>query len=239
MEHQAQAEEPSRVLLVAAHPDDPEFSSGGTIARWAMEGKEISYLLCTRGHKGSSDPRMTMEQLIQIREAEQRAAARALGVREVRFLDFVDGELSPNLKLREAIVREIRRLRPRIVVTHDPTVVYTAGYINHPDHRAVGTATLDAVYPTARDRLNFPEHEQENLLPHKVKEVYLWGAANPNVWIDITGTIDRKIEALRCHVSQVGEAKQLAERLRERAKQVGEPQGIPFAEAFFRIEMAR
>lgn len=239
MEQQVQAEETVRVLVVAAHPDDPEFACGGTSARWADEGKEIYYLVCTRGNKGSSDLEMTSDRLIRIREEEQREAAKAIGAREVTFLDFADGELAPTFAFREAIVREIRRVRPWIVITHDPTVVYTAGHINHPDHRAVGTATLDSVYPTARDRLNYPEHESANLLPHKVKEVYLWGAAAPNVWVDISCSIDRKVEALRCHVSQVGKAEQLAERMRDRAKQVGEPQGIPLAEAFFRIQMAR
>jgi LmbE family N-acetylglucosaminyl deacetylase len=239
MEHQVQTEEPVRVLVVAAHPDDPEFACGGTSARWAQEGKEVYYLLCTRGHKGSSDPEMTSERLTKIREEEQRAAARVIGAREVTFLDFVDGELAPTLELREAIVREIRRVRPQIILTHDPTVVYTAGHINHPDHRAVGTATLDSVYPTARDRLNFLHHERDGLRPHKVKEVYLWGSASPNVWIDISCSFDRKVEALRCHVSQVGNAEHLAERMRERAKNVGEPQGIPLAESFFRIAMER
>lgn len=239
MEQQVQAEGPVRVLVIGAHPDDPEFACGGTSARWADEGKEVYYLVCTRGNKGSSDSDMTMDRLIQIREQEQRAAAKVIGACEVNFLDFTDGELAPTLEFREAIVREIRRVRPQIIMTHDPTAVYSVNHINHPDHRAVGTATLDAIYPTARDRLNFPHHEREGLLAHKVKEVYLWGAATPTVWVDISSTMDRKIEALRCHVSQVGKAENLAERMRERAKHVGEPQGIPLAEAFFRIEMAR
>lgn len=239
MEQHVQEEEPVRVLVVAAHPDDPEFGCGGTTARWAAEGKEIYYLVCTRGNKGSSDAEMTPDRLIRIREEEQRAAAKVIGAREVTFLDFPDGELAPTFQFREAIVREIRRVRPRIVFTHDPTVMYTDGHINHPDHRAVGTATLDSVYPTARDRLNYPEHEQAGLLPHKVKEVYLWGATSPNTWIDISPSFDRKIEALRCHVSQVGTAERMVERMRERAKSVGDPQGVPLAEAFFRVEMAR
>lgn len=239
MEQQGQAEEPARVLVVAAHPDDPEFGCGGTTARWVAEGMDVYYLVCTRGNKGSSDAEMTPDRLIQIREEEQRAAARVIGAREVSFLDFLDGELAPTFQFRGAIVREIRRVRPQIVLTHDPTVMYTAGHINHPDHRAVGTATLDSVYPTARDRLNYPEHEKAGLLPHKVKEVYLWGATSPNVWIDISSSFDRKVEALRCHVSQVGAGERMLERMRERAKQVGEPRGIPLAEAFFRVEMSR
>ena len=236
---QQSVDEPIRVLVIAAHPDDPEFACGGTSARWAAEGMEIYYLVCTRGDKGSSDPEMSSDRLVQIRQAEQRAAAEVIGAKEVNFLNFTDGELAPTYEFREAIVREIRRVRPEWVMTHDPTSVYTAGSLNHPDHRAVGTATLDSVYPTARDRLNYPEHEQSGLLPHKVKEVYLWGAPNPNVWIDISSSFETKIESLRCHVSQVGKAEQLPDRLRERAQKVGEPQGIPVAEAFFKVTMAR
>lgn len=239
MEQVVPQDDPTRVLVVAAHPDDPEFACGGTSARWAAEGKEVYYLLCTRGDKGSSDPEMTSERLVEIREREQRAAAAVIGAREVTFLHFPDGELAPTLEFRGAIVKELRRIRPQIVVTHDPTSVYGENNINHPDHRAVGTATLDAIYPTARDRLQFPAHEKAGLLNHKVKEVYLWGSAKPNVWIDVSSVLDQKIEALRCHESQVGKAEQLAERMRERAKNVGEPQGIPLAEAFFRIAMAR
>src|SRR5207302_40524 len=125
-------------------------------------------------------PEMTSERLVDLREAEQRAAGAVLGVREVNFLDFPDGELAPTLDFRRAIVREIRRVRPTVVFTHDPTNVYSETNINHPDHRAVGTAVLDSIYPTARDRLNFPEHERDGLHAHKVKEVYLWGAAKPN-----------------------------------------------------------
>lgn len=238
-EQPGQSTEPIRVLVIGAHPDDPEFACGGTSARWASEGREVYYLVCTRGDKGTHDTEMTAERLVQIREAEQRAAAAVIGAKEVTFLDFQDGELAPTLEFREAIVREIRRIRPRVVCTHDPTTVYTNGSINHPDHRAVGTATLDAVYPTARDRLQFPSHEQSGLLPHKVEEVYLWGSTNPNEWIDISVSFDRKIEALRCHVSQVGNAENLASRMRERAQQVGEPHGIPLAEAFARVGLAR
>jgi len=182
---------------------------------------------------------MTTARLIELREAEQRAAGAVIGAKEVNFLDFTDGELTPNLEFRGAIVKEIRRIRPDIVLTHDPTTVYSESNINHPDHRAVGTATLDAIYPTARDRLQFPAHEAAGLLPHKVLEVYLWGSHAPNVWVDISSTFDRKIESLYHHFTQVGKGDGLADRLRERSKIVGEPKGIPLAEAFFRIAMAR
>ena len=182
---------------------------------------------------------MTTPQLIALREAEQRAAGAVIGAVEVNFLDSIDGELAPTLEFRGAIVKEIRRVRPDIVLTHDPTNVYSETNINHPDHRAVGTATLDAIFPTARDRLQFPEHEEAGLLAHKVKEIYLWGSPSPNVWIDITSSFDRKIESLYHHKTQIGDPSGLAERLRERAKAVGDPKGLPLAESFFKITMAR
>jgi LmbE family N-acetylglucosaminyl deacetylase len=239
MEQPVPVESPKRALVIGAHPDDPEFACGGTSAKWADEGIEIYYLVCTLGHKGTADQEMTTERLIALREAEQRAAGAVIGAKEVNFLDFPDGELAPTLEFRKAIVKEIRRIRPDIVLTHDPTTVYGEANINHPDHRAVGTATLDAIYPTARDRLQFPEHEAAGLLPHKVLDIYLWGSHAPNEWIDISSTFDRKVAALRHHVTQIGDADKLAERLRERSRIVGEPKGIPLAEAFFHIKMGR
>ena len=233
------AQEPTRVLLVAAHPDDPEFGAGGTSAAWAREGREIYYLLCTRGDKGTDNPSILPGQLMKIREQEQRAAAAVLGVKQVEFLDFRDGELTPSLDLRGAIVYAIRKIRPEIVVTHDPATIYGNEFINHPDHRAVGTATLDAVYPTARDRLQFPEQLAEGLQPFKVREIYLWGTQAPNVWVDIGTTFDLKIAALVKHVSQIPAPNGLADRMRERARTIGEAQGLELAEAFRRITMSR
>src|SRR5437870_5817051 len=140
MEQSAKENVVTRVLVVGAHPDDPEFACGATSALWAAEGKEIYYLVCTRGHKGTSDRDMTTERLIDLREREQRAAAAVIGVHQVDFLDFTDGELAPTLEFRRAIVEVIRRVRPDIIFTHDPTTYYSENYINHPDHRAVGTA---------------------------------------------------------------------------------------------------
>lgn len=235
----SQPTEPVRALVVAAHPDDPEFGCGGTVATWVDQGIAVYYLLCTRGDKGTSDPEMTPERLMALRMAEQRAAAAVLGVREVFFLDFPDGELQPDLRLREAIVRMIRTLRPQIVATHDPATLYSESFINHPDHRAVGQATLDAIYPTARDRLNFPEHERAGLQPHKVREVYLWGSQHPNTWVDISRTLERKIAALRCHRTQIRNPDELATRLRERARQTGQSGGLELAEAFWKITLQR
>lgn len=227
-----------RVLLVAAHPDDPEFSSAGTVAQWVRAGIEVVFVLATSGDKGTPDREMTGERLSSQREDEQRAAAARLGVETVEFLRFPDGELTPSLELRGAITRMIRKYRPYAVITHDPLALfYNNEFINHPDHRAVGLATVDAIYPTARDPLQFIEHIREGLEPHKVKELYLWGNEQPNVWVDISDSIEDKVEALKLHKSQVGEAVELAERIKMRAAQVAEPQGARYAEAFRRVVM--
>jgi len=237
-------EGPTTVLVVAAHPDDPEFGCGGTSALWASQGKEVYYVVCTSGDKGSSDPEMTSQKLVKLREAEQRAAAEAIGVKKVFFLRMPDGELTPGLPLRRAIVKAIRKVRPEIVCTHDPTTVYTDNSINHPDHQAVGHATLNAIYPTARDRLNFPEQEAEGLEPHKVREVYLWGSREPNTWVDIEPAFEAKVRALTCHKTQIAKPEELAKRMRERAENQakswqgeGEPPRMP--EAFRRIQLNR
>lgn len=230
--------EQRRVLLVAAHPDDPEFSSAGTVANWVRSGIEVVFVLATSGDKGTPDRSMTNERLSSKREDEQKAAAARVGVTEVVFLRFPDGELTPSLQLRGAVTQMIRRYKPYAVMTHDPlTLFYNNEFINHPDHRAIGQATIDAIYPTARDPLQFPEHLQEGLEPHKVKEIYLWGTDQPNVLVDISDTIEDKIEALKLHVSQVGEATELADRIKQRAAQLAEPHGIKYAEAFRRIVM--
>lgn len=231
-------EEQRRVLLVAAHPDDPEFSSAGTVARWVRAGIEVVFVVATSGDKGTPDRSMTNERLSNLREDEQRAAAARLGVTTVEFLRFGDGELVPSLELRGAVTYMIRKYRPYAVMTHDPiTLFYNNEFVNHPDHRAIGQATVDAIYPTARDPLQFPDHIREGLEPHKVKEIYLWGSEHPNVLIDITETIEDKIEALKLHVTQVGEATELGNRIKMRAAQIGEPYGVAYAEAYRRVIM--
>ncbi|MFN8379218.1 MAG: PIG-L deacetylase family protein [Anaerolineae bacterium] len=208
---------PMRVMALFAHPDDPEFFAGGTLALWAEAGAELIYVLATSGDKGSSDPDMTSERLIEIREEEQRRAAAVIGCQDVTFLRHCDGELTPSLALRRDLVRMIRLKQPQIVVTNDPTTFwYDHRAINHPDHRAIGEVTLAAVFPTARDRLNYPEMEAEGLGPHKVKQVYLAGASHPNVKVDIAATIERKITALREHKSQILDMEAMAERQRSR-----------------------
>jgi LmbE family N-acetylglucosaminyl deacetylase len=232
------ADDQKRVLLVAAHPDDPEFSSAGTVARWVRAGIEVIYVLATSGDKGTPDRDMTGARLSNMREEEQRSAAARVGVTAVEFLRFPDGELTPSLELRGALTHMIRKYKPYAVMTHDPlTLFYNNEFINHPDHRAIGQATIDAIYPTARDPLQFNEQIREGLEPHKVKEIYIFGTENPNVLVDISDTIEDKIEALKFHKSQVGTAEELADRIKTRAAGVGEPHGLKYAETFRRIVM--
>lgn len=228
------AEDKIRVMAIVAHPDDAEFGSAGTVARWVAEGREVTYLICTNGDKGSSDPEMTPERLARIREQEQREAARVLGVKEVVFLGYPDGGLEDTPQFRGEVVREIRRYRPDIVLTSDPY----RRYMQHRDHRIAGTVALDAVYPYARDRLFYPEHLAQGLRPHKVKEVYIWGSDNPNAFIDITATFEQKLAALSCHKSQIRSWpwEQLKERMRRMAASYGQRQGMELAEAFYRFE---
>lgn len=220
---------PERVLGVFAHPDDPEFFAGATFARWASQGAEITFVVATSGDKGSEDPDMTHEKLAAMREDEERNAAYALGVKEVIFLRYPDGELVPDLELRRDITRMIRLKQPDVVVTTDPTVFwYGDRGINHPDHRAIGEATFGAVFPAARDRLNFIELERdEGLAPHKATRVYVAGAAEPSVVVDVTDHLDTKIESLRHHVSQIKDMDALAERLRERMLDPNAPEDGP------------
>ena len=193
-----------RVLVIQAHPDDVEFSSAGTVAKWIAEGAHVTYCSLTSGDKGSSDAEMTGERLAAQREIEQQAACDILGVKELRFLRYKDATLVPDLELRLALTRVMRQVRPDVLLTFDPAMRYTGqGYINHPDHVATGEASLAAVFPSVRDRMTFPELLAEGLEPHEIPEVYLYATNTPDVWIDITDTMDRKLEALRAHASQV------------------------------------
>ncbi len=230
-----------RVMVIVAHPDDPEFFCGGTIALWARAGMEITYLICTRGDKGSDDPAMTPERLAVIREVEQRAAAQVLGVRQVVFLDYKDGELEPSLKLRGDIVREIRRYRPQIVITPDPTARFVRGvYPNHADHRIAGDVAIDAIFPAAGLSLYYPEHLAEGLEPHKVEEVYLTLTSEPDIWINTTAVIDLRIAALRCHATQIKDPAALEKRIRDNVDPRQEPGSPPrYAEGFRHILMRR
>lgn len=231
---------PARVLAVAAHPDDIEFAAGGTIARWVAEGAIVHYLVVTRGDKGSDDPQTDPDDLAVAREAEQRAAATELGVASVEFLDEADARVEPTLALRERITRVIRRHRPEVVISHDPTVLFVNNeWVNHVDHRAVGQVVVDAVFPTARDPLNFPEHLAEGLEPWKVAELFLWSTGEANQLVDIGDTLDRKVAALRHHASQFHDFAETDRWLRRRAEELGERAGYRAAEGFRRVILAR
>jgi LmbE family N-acetylglucosaminyl deacetylase len=195
-----------RIMVVVAHPDDAEYMVAGSVARWVKEGREVVYVLCTDGDKGSSDPDLPPERLARIRKQEQLAACKVLGVAEAVFLGYPDGLLQSNLDLRKDIVRQIRRFKPDAILCQDPTRRwYGSVYLHHPDHRAAGDAALDAVFPLARDYHTLPDLIAEGLLPHKVQHVYISSVAeNREVWFGIAGTIDTKVEALYAHRSQVG-----------------------------------
>ena len=225
--------EQAQVMVVTPHPDDAEFGAAGTVARWVREGKSVVYVACTSGDKGTSDPNIKPEELAKIREREQLAAARLLGVKDVVFLRYPDQALEDTPEFRKDIVRQIRMYRPETVLASDP---YHRRYVWHRDHRISGQVTLDAVFPYARDRLAYPDLLEEGLQPHKVKEVWLWATENPNYRSDITDTFDIKMAALRCHKSQVGDnlSPDLEKWLRQRAKDMAEGEDFELAEAFHR-----
>ena len=221
-----------RVMVIAAHPDDPEFGCAGAVLKWAQAGRHITYVLITSGDKGSHDPDLRPGQLAARREGEQRAAAADMGVADVIFLHRPDGLLENTLDLRRELADLVRRLRPHIVVTIDPWRLYQL----HPDHRAAGQAALDAVW-AAREWYIFPEQLVEGVEPWRVRQVYLFWTDNPDYWEDISGCLDQRIAALMRHVSQVGaEPEKLAERVRQRAREAGEKPGYAAAEAFKRFE---
>ncbi len=202
-----------RALVVAAHPDDADFGAAGTAALLARAGWDVRYLVVTDGSKGSEDPAISQPDLVAMRAEEQRAAAAILGVRDVRFLGHTDGELVWSHALIGEIVREIREFRPFAVYTHDPeAVIINNSFVSHSDHRATGLATVDAVYPAARDRLNFPEQIAEGLQPHKVRELYIFGGNESNFSVDITDVIETKIAAMLAHTSQF--APEMMDRMR-------------------------
>ncbi len=225
------------VLGVCAHPDDLDAGAGGTFAKWAKNGAKCYYLICTNGEKGSVNPKLGKKELVRIREEEQRSAARILGIRDVHFLNHKDTELEPERKLKKEIVWHIRKLRPDIVVTTDPTFIYTkSGFINHSDHRAAGIATIDAIYPLAKNQFSFEEFGKEGLRPHKVKELYLINFMEGNEFVDISGTIDAKISAIAQHRTQA--LSRNAEMFRNIGSMIGKRSGRKFryAESFVKIE---
>ncbi len=223
------------VLVIMAHPDDPEFSSGATIARLAKEGRRVVYVICTAGDKGSADRAMPPARLVEIRMAEQRAAATVLGVTDVIFLGHPDQSLEADTQLRKELVQLIREYRPDLVITHSPYQRYIWW---HRDHRQCGEAAMDAVFPYARDHMAYPDLLARGLEPHKVNEVWLAGADDANYKSDITGTFNQKIDAIKCHKSQVeADFFQRLDRLKARASAAAEGEEFLLAEAFRRVEI--
>ncbi len=219
-----------RALVVFAHPDDAEYMCGGTVALWARQGTEVHYCVITDGSAGSNEPGATREELAVVREREQRAAAAVLGVTDLAFLGFRDGELEVTLETRRAVTRVVRRVRPEVIVAPDPSRLWSgSGYVNHWDHKQAGTLALCAVMPDSPTRLQFPELLDEGLEPFDVPNLWLV-AEEADTYVDITTTIDTKIAALAEHRSQQGEAG--APWVRERARELGERGGVEYAEAF-------
>jgi LmbE family N-acetylglucosaminyl deacetylase len=224
---------PQSAMIIVAHPDDAEFTMAGTVAAWANAGCCVTYVICTDGNAGSHDPGMTRDRLAEIRRGEQRAACQALGVHGFVFLGHDDGVLQPTLDLRRDLVGVIRKYKPEVVLTGDPTRMFSGvRYINHPDHRAAAQAAVDAVWPTSGLPLLWPELGA----PHRPKQVYIYGSSEPNVWVDISETIEQKISALRQHASQMGDWDP-TERIKEWSAETGKEKGIAHAEAYLVIDL--
>ena len=231
---------PQRVLAIGAHADDIDFGASGTIATWAKDGAHIEYVVVTDGCKGTSDHSMSPEQLIATRQTEQRAAAQTLGAADVHFLSYKDGELEVTMALKKDLARLIRQVRPDTVITLDPTMVYSSqfGTINHPDHRAVGQATLDAIYPLSRDHLSFPDlFTDEHLEPFKVAHALLIHLDKQDCLVDISGTLDLKLTALAQHASQFTDIDKVGEFVKSHAAELGKTAGVSYAEGFVRLDL--
>lgn len=223
---------PKSAMLIYAHPDDIEFSAAGTAARWAAGGCEVTYVVITDGNVGSHEKGMTSVQVAEVRRAEQKAAAEVAGVQKCVFLGYHDGLLQPTLELRRELVRLIRELKPQVVICGDPTVYFPSNTrINHPDHRAAATAAIDAVFPASEMPLLYPELEADGLTPHKVHYVLISNPVEASFFVDISETIDQKLEALRQHTSQLGDWDP-EEPIRAWAAETGKKVGFKYAEAF-------
>lgn len=230
---------PRIILGVAAHPDDLEYYASGSLAKWAAAGAKVYYLILTGGGKGTTDPKLSSAELIARRQAEQQAAGRVIGLADIFFADFEDARLKNSLEVKREIIRRIRQVKPDVVVGWDPTAVYSAaaGTINHPDHRAAGQATLDAVYPLARDHLSYPELLAEGLTPHKVRTVLMMRDDSPNFISDISGYLDAKVDALQAHASQFPAGSPALESMKTTATELGRAYDLAAAEGFVRLDL--
>jgi LmbE family N-acetylglucosaminyl deacetylase len=224
---------PARFMVIVAHPDDADFGPAATAARWIDEGSEGWLVCCTSGDAGDDDWRTDPLELAAVREAEQHAAARIVGYAGVSFLHQPDGALANDLALREQLVREIRTFRPDAVLCVDPEAIfYSDGGVNHVDHRTAGMAAVDAVYPAARNGMAFPWLARDGLELHRVRRLFLFWSNQPNVAVDTSATMERKIDALRAHASQIRQPERLEPRIREWAAEEGATIGAAAAEAF-------
>ena len=227
--------EPLRVLVVAAHPDDIEFSAAGSVARWVQEGAQVSYVIVTDGSTGTNDPALAGPPLAEIRHRETMGAAEVVGVSDVVFLGYRDGYVEPTLELRKDIAREFRRVRPHRLVASDPSTLPGRWFVNHPDHRAVGQATLDITVTAGTTVGHFPELVDEGFEPWRgLREIYMAGPGGGETAEDISSTIDLKIAALKCHDSQVGDW-DVESAVRQWTAANGRPHGYAHAELFHRI----
>ncbi|GIL14488.1 MAG: GlcNAc-PI de-N-acetylase [Chloroflexota bacterium] len=225
-----------RILVIVAHADDIEFGIAGSIARWTDEGHQVTYCIVTDGAAGSNAPDADLEELVRTREAEQRQAAAVVGVSDVRFLGYPDGMLQHTLELRRDLTRLIRELKPHRVVCADPTLVFAGNfYINHPDHRAAAEAAVYATFPSAGTRPIFRELLAEGYEPHDVDELWTMFSDHADTVVDVSATIERKVEALLCHRSQVGP--EVADMVRKWAAEEGQKHGYTFAETFRVIKL--
>ncbi len=235
---------PKRGMLIMAHPDDPEFGSAGAVATWVKEGWDFTYVICTDGSGGGSDDATDVgpearRAISQIRKKEQREACDTLGVKELVFLDYPDGQLMPDMNLRRDIVRLLRTYRPTRVVIQSPDRVWhpvmSLGR-HHPDHMAAGQGAIAAIYPASQNPWDFPELLAEGYKPHKVREVFIAGSPNPNFFVDTTPVMDQKIKALSAHASQLSDMASVEKWVREWGTRTGEKWGVTYAEEFHRTE---
>jgi len=232
-------ETPKEILVILAHPDDPEFFLGATIARWIKAGHKVRYVLLTKGDKGASDPTLAKREVSHIRTDEQQAAAGYLGVTSIDFLDYDDGYLLPSLDLRREVVRWIRYYQPDILVTCDPTNTFPSEhYINHPDHRYAGQVVIDAVFPGAGNPFFFPDLIEEGYPPHEVEEVWMSLTEQPDIKLDVTEHWEDKIEALKRHASQIGAPDAFERKMLDRLQQDDQVEFI-YEEQFRRIKFRR
>lgn len=232
-----------RGMVVVAHADDAEYGCSGTVAKWCSEGWTVVYVICTDGSKGSNDPNMTQNMLVEIRRDEQQNAGKVLGLSDVVFLEYEDSKLEPTLDLRRDIAREIRRHKPDVLICPYPLRnLEGAGWgVGHPDHIAAGEASLSAVFPTARDHMTFPEMLDEGLEPHKVAEVWVMGHPEPDHWVDVTDHIETSAKALAQHVSQIGNSSgnEILASMKKGRYDRAVGTGIQYGEGFRKIRYGR